>query len=47
MTRPLTVAYGLSDSPAGLLAWIPEKYWAWGDHGGRLTATTSDGAQGA
>ena len=28
-TRPLTLAYGLSDSPAGLLAWIYEKYRVW------------------
>lgn len=28
-TRPLTLAQGLSDSPAGLLAWIVEKYHAW------------------
>ncbi len=42
MTRPLTLAYGLSDSPAGLLAWLVEKYWAWSDHGGRLTSVFSD-----
>jgi pimeloyl-ACP methyl ester carboxylesterase len=28
-TRPLTLAPGLSDSPAGLLAWMLEKYRAW------------------
>ncbi|WP_216216103.1 epoxide hydrolase family protein [Amycolatopsis aidingensis] len=28
-TRPQTVAYGLTDSPAGQLAWIVEKYWEW------------------
>ncbi len=28
-TRPQTVAYGLTDSPAGLLAWIGEKYEQW------------------
>jgi pimeloyl-ACP methyl ester carboxylesterase len=33
-TRPRTLAYGLSDSPAGLLAWILEKFHAWSDHGG-------------
>jgi pimeloyl-ACP methyl ester carboxylesterase len=32
-TRPLTLAYGLSDSPVGLLAWILEKYRAWSDSG--------------
>jgi microsomal epoxide hydrolase len=28
-TRPLTVAFGLSDSPAGQLAWIVEKFFEW------------------
>ena len=35
-TRPLTLAYGLNDSPAGLAAWIVDKFWAWSDHGGNL-----------
>ncbi|MGH7286714.1 MAG: epoxide hydrolase family protein [Myxococcota bacterium] len=30
-TKPQTLAYGLSDSPAGLAAWIVEKFRAWGD----------------
>ena len=30
-TRPLTLAYGLSDSPIGLLAWIVEKFYEWAD----------------
>jgi epoxide hydrolase len=30
-TRPQTVGYGLTDSPAGQLAWIVEKFWAWTD----------------
>ena len=30
-TRPQTVGYGLNDSPAGLCAWIGEKFWAWTD----------------
>jgi pimeloyl-ACP methyl ester carboxylesterase len=30
-TRPLTAAYSLNDSPAGLLAWMLEKYHAWTD----------------
>ncbi len=30
-TRPQTLAYGLSDSPAGQLAWIAEKFKAWTD----------------
>jgi pimeloyl-ACP methyl ester carboxylesterase len=35
-TRPQTLAYGLNDSPAGLAAWIVEKYRAWSDCGGEL-----------
>lgn len=30
-TRPQTLAYGLTDSPAGQLAWIVEKFWEWTD----------------
>jgi pimeloyl-ACP methyl ester carboxylesterase len=30
-TTPLTAAYGLSDSPAGLAAWIIEKFDLWAD----------------
>lgn len=33
-TRPQTIAYALNDSPAGLLAWIVEKFRAWSDCGG-------------
>ena len=35
-TRPLTLAYGLSDSPVGLLAWIVEKFYQWSDCKGDL-----------
>ncbi|NYJ00320.1 pimeloyl-ACP methyl ester carboxylesterase [Nocardioides thalensis] len=35
-TRPQTAAYGLTDSPAGLCAWILEKFWSWTDHDGDL-----------
>jgi microsomal epoxide hydrolase len=35
-TRPQTLAYGLTDSPAGLAAWIVEKLRAWSDCGGDL-----------
>jgi pimeloyl-ACP methyl ester carboxylesterase len=28
-TRPHTLAYGLTDSPAGLSAWLFEKWWSW------------------
>lgn len=42
-TRPQTLAYGLSDSPAGLAAWIAEKFHAWTDHDGDLeTAVARD-----
>ena len=33
-TKPLTLAYALNDSPAGLAAWIVEKFRAWSDCGG-------------
>ena len=35
-TRPQTIGYSLTDSPAGLCAWIVEKLWAWTDHSGDL-----------
>jgi pimeloyl-ACP methyl ester carboxylesterase len=35
-TTPLTAAYGLNDSPAGLAAWILEKFRLWSDCGGDL-----------
>jgi pimeloyl-ACP methyl ester carboxylesterase len=31
-TRPQTLAFGLSDSPAGLAAWMVEKFRAWTDN---------------
>lgn len=30
-TKPLTLAYGLNDSPIGLCAWIIEKFYGWSD----------------
>jgi microsomal epoxide hydrolase len=33
-TKPQTLAFGLSDSPAGLAAWIIEKFRTWTDCGG-------------
>lgn len=30
-TRPLTLAYGLNDSPVGLCAWFIEKFFKWSD----------------
>ncbi|WP_125778299.1 epoxide hydrolase family protein [Antribacter gilvus] len=35
-TRPQTLGYGLADSPAGLAAWLVEKWRAWSDSGGDL-----------
>jgi pimeloyl-ACP methyl ester carboxylesterase len=35
-SRPQTLGYGLNDSPAGLAAWIVDKFWAWSDHRGNL-----------
>jgi pimeloyl-ACP methyl ester carboxylesterase len=37
-TKPQTLAYGLNDSPAGLAAWIVEKYRTWSDCGGDVEA---------
>ncbi|MFC7474277.1 epoxide hydrolase family protein [Dankookia sp. GCM10030260] len=35
-TRPQTLAAALVDSPAGLAAWIAEKFHAWSDNDGRI-----------
>lgn len=35
-TRPQTAAYALNDSPAGLAAWLLEKFRVWSDCGGDL-----------
>jgi pimeloyl-ACP methyl ester carboxylesterase len=35
-TRPQTLGYGLNDSPAGLAAWIVEKWRSWTDSDGDL-----------
>jgi pimeloyl-ACP methyl ester carboxylesterase len=35
-TRPLSLAYGLSDSPLGLAGWIIEKFRAWSDCRGEV-----------
>jgi len=42
MTRPVTLAYGLSDSPVGLLGWLVEKFRAWSDSHGQLATRFSD-----
>ncbi len=35
-TKPMTVGFGLNDSPAGLAAWIVEKFRTWSDSGGHI-----------
>lgn len=35
-TKPQTLGYGLTDSPAGLAAWIVEKFHAWCDCGDNI-----------
>jgi epoxide hydrolase len=40
-TRPQTVGYGLVDSPAGLCAWVVEKFWSWTDCDGDPTNVLS------
>ncbi|HEX3418433.1 MAG TPA: epoxide hydrolase, partial [Stellaceae bacterium] len=35
-TKPQTLAFALSDSPAGLAAWIVEKFRTWSDCGGNV-----------
>lgn len=35
-SRPQTLAYGLTDSPAGLLAWIAEKFTEWTDPASKI-----------
>ena len=42
-TKPQTLSFGLTDSPAGLAAWIVEKFRSWTDCGGEVeTALTRD-----
>jgi pimeloyl-ACP methyl ester carboxylesterase len=41
-TRPVTLAYGLSDSPVGMLGWLVEKYRAWSDSHGDLGSRFAD-----
>jgi pimeloyl-ACP methyl ester carboxylesterase len=38
-TKPQTAAYGLTDSPSGLAAWMVEKYRTWSDNGGDVEST--------
>lgn len=41
MLAPSTLAYGLSDSPAGLLAWLLERWDKWSDDGGDVESVFS------
>lgn len=38
-TKPQTVGYALNDSPAGLAAWIVEKFRTWSDCGGDVESS--------
>jgi pimeloyl-ACP methyl ester carboxylesterase len=40
-TKPQTAGYGLNDSPAGLAAWLLEKWRSWSDCGGDLESRFS------
>ncbi|MDF1722146.1 MAG: epoxide hydrolase [Minwuia sp.] len=40
-TKPQTLSYGLNDSPAGLAAWILEKFHRWGDTHGDVASRFS------
>ena len=40
-TKPQTLAFSLNDSPAGLAAWIIEKFRAWSDCGGDVESRFS------
>jgi pimeloyl-ACP methyl ester carboxylesterase len=40
-TKPQTLAFGLTDSPAGLAAWIAEKFRTWSDCGGEIESAVS------
>jgi pimeloyl-ACP methyl ester carboxylesterase len=40
-TRPTTLAFGLTDSPAGLAAWIVEKFRSWSDNDGDIESAIS------
>jgi pimeloyl-ACP methyl ester carboxylesterase len=40
-TKPQTLGYALNDSPAGLAAWIVEKWRSWADTGGDLDSRFS------
>lgn len=35
-SKPQTLSFGLNDSPAGLAAWLMEKFVSWSDNGGNV-----------
>ncbi|GAB3431221.1 hypothetical protein [Flindersiella endophytica] len=41
LLEPSTLAYGLSDSPAGLLAWLLHRWQSWSDNGGDIETVFS------
>jgi microsomal epoxide hydrolase len=41
-TKPQTLAYGLTDSPAGWCAWVTEKFHSWTDCGGDIGRVDRD-----
>ena len=41
MLDPSTLSFGLSDSPAGMLAWILERWMKWSDDGGDIETVFS------
>jgi microsomal epoxide hydrolase len=43
-TKPQTLAYALNDSPAGLAAWITEKFYSWTDSHGNIESRVSKDA---
>lgn len=40
-TKPQTLAYGLTDSPVGLAAWLAEKFRTWTDNDGTIESAVS------
>jgi pimeloyl-ACP methyl ester carboxylesterase len=40
-TKPMTLSYGLNDSPVGLCAWIIEKFRGWSDNEGKIESIFS------
>jgi pimeloyl-ACP methyl ester carboxylesterase len=40
-TKPTTLAFGLTDSPAGLAAWLVEKFRSWTDNDGTIESAIS------